>query len=70
MDDLRFEQMLARLLRADFSAETGPFRDELLARCLTILNADAHDGPANPAAGGTGCVKEPPAPGQHPAPYA
>ena len=40
MDDRQFEQMLAKLLRYDFSAETDAFREELLARCLEVLDAD------------------------------
>ena len=42
VDDMQFEQALTRLLLADFSAGTETFRDELLARCLAVLNADVH----------------------------
>ena len=51
MDDRRFEQMLSRLLRADFSAGTEAFRDELLARCLAILDADVRDEAAGSESG-------------------
>lgn len=50
MDDGRFEQMLMRLLQADFSSGTEAFRDELLARCLAILGSDAHGEAAGPDA--------------------
>ncbi|MBQ9043363.1 MAG: hypothetical protein IJ111_11200 [Eggerthellaceae bacterium] len=52
MDDGRFEQMLAKLLRTNFSAGTEEFRDELLARCLAVLNADARNAAAESDADG------------------
>lgn len=37
MNDRKFEQMLERLLKQDFSAGTEAFRDSLLQRCLDVL---------------------------------
>ena len=51
MSGEQFEQMLARLLQADFSAGTESFRDELLARCLAVLDADARDAATEGEAG-------------------
>lgn len=50
MDDGQFEQKLTRLLRHDFSAGTDAFSEELLARCLAVLDADVRDEAADPDA--------------------
>jgi len=44
VNEREFEQMLGRLMKADFSAGTEAFRDALLERCLTELDADDIDG--------------------------
>lgn len=41
MDEREFEDMLERVMKADFSAGTEAFREGLLARCLAELDADA-----------------------------
>ena len=51
VDDGRFEQELAGLLRQDYSAGTGAFCEELLARCLAVVNSDMRDDAAGPDAG-------------------
>lgn len=43
MDDSRFEQMLEKLLKQDFSVGTEAFRDALLVRCLNELNEDSEE---------------------------
>lgn len=43
MDDKRFEQMIEKLLKQDFSSGTEAFRDALLARCLDELDADIRE---------------------------
>jgi hypothetical protein len=40
VEEQAFDNMLERLLQQDFSAGTEEFRDELLARCLTVLDAE------------------------------
>ena len=69
MDDRQFEQALARLLREDHSAGTETFRDELLVRCLAVLDADCRadelddaDLEMLAAAGDGMCAWEPPMP--------
>lgn len=37
MDDRELENRLRQLFKQDLSAGTESFRDELLARCLTVL---------------------------------
>ena len=43
MDDREFEKELQRLMGQDFSAGTSAFREDLLNRCLSMLNADVDD---------------------------
>lgn len=38
VDDREFENRLEQLLKQDLSAGTEAFRDELLARCLAVLD--------------------------------
>ncbi len=40
MNDQELDQMLSRLMKQDFSAGTDEFRDGLLKRCLTVLDAN------------------------------
>ena len=40
MEERELDKMLERLLQQDLSAGTEEFRDELLARCLDVLDAD------------------------------
>lgn len=40
MEEQELDTMLKRLLQQDLSAGTEVFRDELLARCLDVLDAD------------------------------
>ncbi len=40
MDEREFDQMLEHLMKQDFSVGTDDFSEKLLARCLTVLNAD------------------------------
>lgn len=42
MNERELDKMLEQLLQQDLSAGTEEFRDELLARCLAVL--DAEDG--------------------------
>lgn len=49
MNDLEFERMLERLVKQDFSAGTEAFRDALLERCLSVLDAES-DGTVIPDA--------------------
>ena len=42
MEERELDKTLEQLLQQDFSAGTEEFRDELLARCLAVL--DAEDG--------------------------
>ncbi len=39
VDDRKFEQLVKRLMKLDFSKGTEAFRDALLERCLTVLDA-------------------------------
>ena len=41
MDEREFEQLLGQLMKLDLSAGTEAFRDELLSRCLAVLDADS-----------------------------
>ena len=43
MGEREFEEMLERVMKADFSAGTEAFRDALLARCLAELDAGSAD---------------------------
>lgn len=43
MDGRRFERMIGRLMKQDLSAGTEAFREDLLARCLDVLDADESD---------------------------
>ena len=40
MDGWAFERAIGRLMSRDFSAGTEAFRDDLLERCLSELDAD------------------------------
>lgn len=40
MDEREFEQMFEQLMKLDFSIGTEAFRDNLLLRCLAVLNMD------------------------------
>ena len=40
MDGRRFERIIGRLMKQDLSAGTEAFREDLLARCLEVLDAD------------------------------
>ena len=40
MSGQEFERTIERLMRQDLSAGTEVFREELLARCLDVLDAD------------------------------
>lgn len=40
MDERQFEEMLSRVLQHDLSSNSETFRDELLARCLEIIEAE------------------------------
>lgn len=40
MGDRKFEQLVERLMKLDFSIGTEAFRDALLQRCLAVLDAD------------------------------
>lgn len=40
MEGRRFERMIGRLMKQDLSAGTEAFREELLGRCLDVLDAD------------------------------
>ena len=42
MSDREFEDLLRRVMKADFAAGTEAFRDALLARCLAELGTDPH----------------------------
>ena len=39
MNEREFEQIIERLMKLDFSIGTEAFREELLSRCLAVLNA-------------------------------
>lgn len=41
MDDRELENRLRQLLKQDLSAGTESFKDELLARCLSVLTDEA-----------------------------
>ena len=40
MDNQEFEIKLGKLMKQDFSVGTESFREDLLARCLSVLNED------------------------------
>ena len=40
MDGQGFERMIKRLMKQDLSAGTEAFREDLLARCLDVLDSD------------------------------
>ena len=40
MNEREFEEMFAKLMKQDFSVGTEKFREELLQRCLQILDQD------------------------------
>lgn len=42
MGEREFEDMLRRVMKADFATGTEAFRDALLARCLAELGIDPH----------------------------
>lgn len=42
MSNREYEQTLERVLSQDFSDGTEAFRDELLNRCLAVLESDEH----------------------------
>ena len=44
MDDQKLEGRLERLFKQNSSAGTEAFRDELLARCLIVLNSESANG--------------------------
>ena len=40
MNNQGFESKIERLMKQDFSAGTEAFREDLLSRCLAVLNVD------------------------------